>query len=97
MLLHLTWRRRDGVTEADDRRQLELLELFVPPDGLTIHMWVERPDGSGGFGLVETDDPAHLSVGPMLFAPYYDFTYHVVVPHDAWVEALTATVAARSG
>lgn len=96
MLFHLSWTRRDSVGEDGDDRILKILDSFEPPANQTIHMWVERADGGGGFGLVETDDVATLAAGPPIFAPFYRFELHPVVQHDESIELLKEAVAARS-
>ena len=95
MLFHFTWTRRDGVGEDGDERILKILESFQPAEGQTIHMWVERADGNGGYGLIETDDPSVLASGPPIFAPFFDFDIEVVLQHDEAIEILREAVATR--
>jgi hypothetical protein len=95
MQFHFTWSRRDGVGEAGDQRILEILETYAPAGGQTIHMWVERADGNGGYGLIETDDASILASGPPVFAPFYNFDIQLVVQHDEYVEILKTAVASR--
>ena len=95
MLFHFTWTRRQGVDEAGDQRILEILETYAPAEGQTIHMWVERVDGNGGFGLIETDDASILASGLPVIAPFFDFDIQVVLQHDVSIEILKGAVAAR--
>lgn len=96
MLFHFTWTRRDGVGEDGDLRILKILENFEPAEGQTVHSWVERADGNGGYGLIETDDASILASGPPIFAPFYEFDIQVVIQHAESVEILKQAVAARA-
>jgi Protein of unknown function (DUF3303) len=98
MLFQASWTRRDsGATEDGDRRVLAILEKFSVPDGVTVHSWVERIDGTGGFGLLEADDPQALAAGFPIFGPYFAFEAVPVIQHDQAVAALSAAVAFREG
>ena len=98
MLFQAFWIRRDsGASEDSDRRVLSILEKFEVPDGVTVHSWVERIDGTGGFGLLETDDPQALGAGFPLFNPYFSFEVVPVIQHADGVAALAAAVAVRDG
>jgi len=95
-LFHASWVRRDsGASEDGDRRVLAILERFEVPDGVTVHAWVERVDGTGGFGVLETDDPVALGAGFPLFNPYFSFEVVPVLQHADGVAALAAAVALR--
>jgi hypothetical protein len=97
MLFQASWIRRDGTDEEGDRRLLSILEKFEVPDGVTVHNWVERIDGNGGFGLLEADDAQALAAGFPIFAPYFAFEAVPVIPHADSVAALAAAVAFRDG
>ena len=97
MLFQASWIRRDGLTEEAERRLLSILEKFEVPDGVTVHSWVERIDGNGGFGLLEADDAQALAAGFPIFTPYFSFEAVPVVQHADGVAALAAAVAFRDG
>jgi hypothetical protein len=98
MLFQALWTRRDsGANEDADKRVLAILEKFVVPDSVTIHSWVERVDGTGGFGLLEADDPQALAAGFPIFTPYFSFEAIPVIQHADSVAALQAAVAFREG
>ena len=98
MLFQASWTRRDsGATEDGDRRVLAILEKFEVPEGVTVHSWVERVDGTGGFGLLEADDPQALAAGFPIFSPYFAFEAVPVVQHADAVAALAAAVQFRDG
>jgi hypothetical protein len=95
MLFQIVWVRRDNAGEDADKRVLSVLQKFTVPSNVTVHSWVERTGGGGGFGLVETDDPKALTVGPALFSPFFAFQAYPVLSHDEGVAALAEAVALR--
>jgi hypothetical protein len=54
-------------------RVLEMLAKWTPPASMTIHQFVTRVDGGGGFGVVETDNPADLLEATSKFGPYFEY------------------------
>ncbi len=68
-------------------RILELLTKWTPPDSAKIEQWFTTLDGTGGFVVVETDDPVSLVEGASTFSTYYDMQVHPVV---AFAEAVPA-------
>ena len=95
MLFQMVWVRRDSGGEDADKRVLSLLQKFTVPPNSTVHAWVERTDGGGGFGLVETDDPKELTAGTALFSPFFAFQTFPVLQHDEAVAVLAEAVALR--
>ena len=51
----------------------KLLANWAPSDTATIHQWLQRCDGNGGFAVVENDDPADLFRDLAVWAPWLDF------------------------
>ena len=51
----------------------KLLANWAPSDKATIHQWVQRCDGNGGFAVVENDDQAELFRDLAVWAPWLDF------------------------
>jgi Protein of unknown function (DUF3303) len=51
----------------------KLLANWAPRDSATIHQWVQRCDGTGGFAVVETDNPADLFSDLAVWAPWLAF------------------------
>jgi hypothetical protein len=97
MMFHVRWTRRDsGASDEADRQLLAILEKFTPPEGVTIHSWLERIDGTGGFAVLEATDPTALAAGFPIFNPYVAFEVTPVIQHDEGVAALTAAVAFRA-
>ena len=51
----------------------KLLANWAPSDTGTIHQWVQRCDGNGGFAVVENDNQADLFRDLAVWAPWLDF------------------------
>jgi uncharacterized protein DUF3303 len=73
--------------EAAARRGLELFSKWQQPAGATFHQFVARVDGTGGFAVVETDNPADLLDGTGKFAPLNEFQLYPVVEIADWVRS----------
>lgn len=60
----LTYKVRDGGSVEDRVRGAEaaqkLLANWTPSPSVTIHQWVQRCDGNGGFAVVENDNASDL-------------------------------------
>jgi hypothetical protein len=65
--------------EESQRRALELLSKWQPSATTTIHQFVTRIDGGGGFGVAETDKPDDLLEITAIFSPYFDYQIYPVV------------------
>jgi len=74
--------------EASVQRGLEVFSKWRPPEGMTIHQFVGRIDGSGGFSVVETDNPMDLAVQSSKFGFIADYQIFPVVEMDGAVQAL---------
>ena len=68
-------------------RLLELLTKWTPPEGMTVHQWLTSLDGSGGFIILETDNPADLVTAASAFGPFYEFQ---ITPVIDFAEAVPA-------
>jgi Domain of unknown function (DUF3303) len=51
----------------------KLLANWAPSDTATIHQWVQRCDGNGGFAVLENDNQADLFRDLAVWAPWLDF------------------------
>ncbi|MBX7431821.1 DUF3303 domain-containing protein [Mycobacterium sp. Y57] len=74
--------------EASVRRGLELFSKWQPPASSTFHQFVGRLDGTGGFAVVETDNPADLLDGAGKFGTNNEFQLYPVVDIADWVQVL---------
>lgn len=64
--------------EAAERSQ-KLLANWQPSKAATIHQWVNRCDGNGGFAVVENDDANELLRDLATWSPWLEFSVYPVV------------------
>ena len=87
----MTWTTRlSGSAEHNEaavRRGLQLFTKWQQPASTTFHQFVTRIDGTGGFAVVETDNPADLLDGSAKFGPLNEFQLYPVVDIDDWMQA----------
>ena len=76
-------------------RVLELLTKWTPPDSAKIEQWFTTLDGSGGFVVVETDDPVALVESSSTFSPYFDLQIHPVIDFGEAVPAMQKAIEYR--
>jgi len=73
----VTWKNRSGASakanETSAARVLEVFAKWAPPSDETFHQFLGRLDGTGGFAVVETDNPDSLAEAPAKFGTYLDF------------------------
>ena len=65
--------------EAGQERAMKLLAQFQPSESATIHQWVTRCDGGGGFSVIETDNAENLLHDLSVWSPFLDFEVFPVV------------------
>jgi hypothetical protein len=87
----MTWTTRFSGSAAENeaaaRRGLEMFSKWQQPAGTTFHQFVGRVDGSGGFAVVETDNPADLLDGTGKFATLNEFQLYPVVDIADWLQS----------
>jgi|SRR5689334_8401951 uncharacterized protein DUF3303 len=81
--------------EESQRRVLELLSKFQPSPSATIHQWVTRLDGGGGFVVGETDNPDDLLEVTAIFSPYFDYQIYPVVDFAGSIPAFQRAIEFR--
>ena len=78
-----TWKLRFGGSAADNEaaaaRVLEVYSKWTPSSGITIHQFVLRVDGEGGFLVSESDDPASAAREIAKFFPFLEYTIYPVL------------------
>jgi hypothetical protein len=67
----------DGV-EALEAAQ-KLLSTWSPTPTVTIHQWVSRCDGNGGFSVIETDNAGDMFKDLSTWSPWLDFQVFPVI------------------
>ncbi|MBF6353716.1 DUF3303 family protein [Nocardia higoensis] len=73
------WNGTASENEASIQRALEAFAHWKPAAGTTYHQFVGRLDGTGGFAVVETDDPHELADAPGKFGFIADYQIYPVV------------------
>ena len=90
----LQWTTRPGGSAEENvtslQRSLEVLSKWTP--STTIHQFVAKVDGSGGFAVGETDDMAVLARDCAIFTPYVDIDVHPVLDMEQGAAALGAGI-----
>jgi hypothetical protein len=79
----LEYSDRSGGSVADNLAAAEsaqkLLSSWTPNPAATIHQWVQRCDGGGGFAVLETDDAGALYKDLATWSPWLEFQVHPVL------------------
>ena len=57
----------------------KLLSNWTPNPQATIHQWVQRCDGNGGFSVIETDNAANLYKDLETWSPWLEFQLYPVL------------------
>jgi hypothetical protein len=86
----VTWDNRWGGHsaadfDADSQRLLDAFAKWEPPASVNIITMLERLDGSGGYAIFETDNPADVAEAPSKFGAWLDFK---VIPVMDLVESI---------
>ena len=56
-----------------------MFRKWSPTEGTTYLQFLGRIDGSGGFAVVETDDPALIARDVSIFSAFFDMTVYPVL------------------
>jgi hypothetical protein len=79
----VAWKPRFGGSAAENEaaaaRVLEVFSKWTPSSDVTIHQFVARIDGDGGFAVTEGDDPASVARDIFKFAPFLEYTIYPVL------------------
>ncbi len=79
----LTWTGRAGASAADSvvsgESAQKLLANWKMSEAATMHQWLTRCDGNGGFAVVETDDAAALYKDIAVWSPWLNFGVYPVL------------------
>ena len=66
------WKRKRHGTMAEyeegQRRALALLRQWKRPEAVTIHQWVVRAGGDGGYAVIETEELAAVHEATRVFS-----------------------------
>lgn len=79
----LSYTERSGGSAAENvaagESAQKLLANWSPSPSATIHQWVSRCDGNGGFSVLETDNAGELLRDLTTWSPWLDFQVFPVV------------------
>lgn len=79
----LAYTLRSGGSAADNVASGEaaqkLLTGWAPSPAATVHQWVQRCDGTGGFAVIETDNAAELYKDLATWSAWLEFQVHPVL------------------
>jgi len=82
----LTWTPRAGGSalenEASSFRFLELMRNWAPSSDSTIHQFVLRVDGDGGFAIIESNDASTVASTLYKFSPHFQYMAYPVLDFD---------------
>lgn len=79
--------------EAAAKRTMEVFGKWAP--STTVHQFVARIDGAGGFSVGETDDAAALARDLAIFSPYLEFTVYPVLDIEQGAAAIVEAIGFR--
>lgn len=89
------WNGSATENEVGVRRALEVFGKWTPPATSTFHQFVGKLDGTGGFAVVETDNPMDLADAPSRFGFFADYQIYPVADMDETVQAVQRGVEFR--
>jgi hypothetical protein len=79
----ITYTTRAGGSAADNVTSGEaaqrLLSKWAPSPNATMHEWVQRCDGGGGFAVIENDSAADLMKDLGTWTPWLEFQLYPVI------------------
>ena len=89
------WNGSASENEASMRRALEVFAMWTPPASMTFHQFVNRLDGTGGFAVVESDNPMDLADAPTKFGFFAEYQIYPVADIAEVVQAFQEGVKFR--
>ena len=79
----LAYTLRQGASAADNLTSGEaaqkLLSKWTPSPSATIHQWVQRCDGNGGFAVIENENAADMYRDLTVWNPWLEFQVYPVI------------------
>lgn len=82
----IAWKPRAGGSHAENEaaaaRFFDLHGSWTPSSETTIHQYVLRIDGEGGFAIIESDNPGDIAKTMFKFSPLVEYTAYPVVDSD---------------
>jgi hypothetical protein len=75
----VSWQPKSTESEEVQARSLQVFSKWSPTEGTTYLQFLGRIDGTGGFAVVETDDPALVARDVSIFSAFFDFNVYPVL------------------
>ena len=79
----VTWKPRFGGSAAENEasaaRTLEVYSKWAPDPDVTIHQFVVRADGEGGFAVTESDNPTAGVLTNFKLSPFVEYEIYPVL------------------
>jgi hypothetical protein len=95
----VTWKPRAGGSAAENEasavRALELYSKWTPSPTTTIHQFVLRVDGEGGFAVGESDSASDLAAGIAKLASVFEYAVYPVIDIDDGIRIANEAVEFR--
>jgi Protein of unknown function (DUF3303) len=96
----ITWKPRYGGSAAENEasiaRLLKVLSQNAPASDVTVHQYVPRVDGQGGFMIAERDNLADLALGLFKLTPYDEIEVYPVIDAAEALPLVTEAVEFRN-
>lgn len=92
----VAWKPRLGGSaaenEASGARALQIISKWTPSPDTTIHQFVLRVDGQGGFAVVESDNPADIAGTIAKFASVAEYEVHPVLDFEEGLRVMNESL-----
>ena len=96
----VAWKVRLGGSAAENEasvaRALEVASKWTFPGDATVHQYVLRVDGEGGFVIADHDDLIGLAQGLFKLTPFLEYTVYPVIDATEALPLLTEAVEFRN-
>ena len=96
----VAWKLRPGGSAAENEasaaRLLEVISKWTLASGTTVHQWVLRVDGQGGFAVQDSDDMASLTLSLAKLTPYIEIEVIPVLDYSEALALVTEAVEFRN-
>lgn len=92
----MSWTYRIGGSAAENEKSLQrglaVFAKWTPPESTVYHQFLGRIDGTGGFAVVESDNPHEMAEAAAKFSFIADYQLYPVLDIADAVAALQAGV-----
>ncbi len=75
----VSWKTRQTASEELQARGLQVFSKWAPSEGTTFLQFLGLVDGTGGYAVVETDDPALVARDMAIFGAFFEMSVEPVM------------------